>query len=51
MAHRLRIDPVQFRLQNAYGIGSSTPNSQILTLGVGVKETIRLAADIAGWKE
>jgi nicotinate dehydrogenase large molybdopterin subunit len=51
IAHRLKIDPVQFRLQNAYSIGSSTPNSQILTLGVGVKETIKLAADIAGWKE
>ncbi len=50
LARKLGIDPVQFRLQNAYSIGSSTPNSQILTHSVGVKETIRKAADIAGWK-
>ncbi|GAG75901.1 unnamed protein product, partial [marine sediment metagenome] len=51
LAHKLGIDPIQFRLQNAYDIGSSTPNSQILTHSVGVKETIREAADMAGWKE
>jgi len=53
LAHKLRIDPVQFRLQNAYGLGSSTPNGQILTHSVGVKETIKEAADMAGlvgWK-
>ena len=53
LAHELRIDPVQFRLQNAYGLGSSTPNGQILTHSVGVKETIKEAADMAGlvgWK-
>ena len=51
LARKLRIDPVQFRLQNAYNLGSSTPNRQILTHSVGVKETIKVAADIAGWKE
>jgi len=51
LAHKLGFDPVQFRLQNAYDIGSTTPNSQILTHSVGVKETIKEAADIAGWKE
>jgi len=51
LAQQLGIDPVQFRLQNAYEIGSTTPNSQILTYSVGVKETIRKAADIASWKE
>jgi CO/xanthine dehydrogenase Mo-binding subunit len=50
LAQQLGIDPVQFRLQNAYNPGSSTPNSQILTHSVGVKETIKEAADIAGWK-
>jgi len=50
LAHKLGIDPIQFRLQNAYDIGSSTPNGQILTHSVGVKETIKEAADIAGWK-
>ena len=50
LAQQLGIDPVQFRLQNAYNLGSSTPNSQILTHSVGVKETIKEAADLAGWK-
>jgi len=50
LAQQLGIDPVQFRLQNAYNLGSSTPNRQILTHSVGVKETIKEAADIAGWK-
>ena len=51
LARKLGIDPVQFRIQNAYDIGSSTPNRQILTHSVGVKETIKVAADVAGWKE
>ena len=51
LAHKLGIDPVQFRLQNAYNLGSSTPNSQILTHSVGVKETIKGAVAMAGWKE
>jgi CO/xanthine dehydrogenase Mo-binding subunit len=50
LSRKLGIDPVQFHLQNAYDIGSSTPNRQILTHSVGVKETIKEAADIAGWK-
>jgi len=51
LAHKLGIDPVQFRLQNAYNLGSSTPNRQILTHSVGVKETIKEAVNMAGWKE
>lgn len=48
---KLGIDPIQFRLQNAYDIGSTTPNGQRLTYSVGVKETIKEAANIAAWKE
>lgn len=51
LAQQLGFDPVQFRLQNAYDIGSTTPNSQILAHSVGVKETIKEAAGMAGWKE
>jgi CO/xanthine dehydrogenase Mo-binding subunit len=51
LAQQLGLDPVQFRLQNAYDIGSTTPNSQILAHSVGVKETIKEAAGMAGWKE
>lgn len=50
LAHKLGINPAQFRLQNAYDIGSSTPNSQIVTHSVGVKETIKEALNMAGWK-
>jgi len=51
LAHELGIDPVQFRLQNAYDIGSSTPNQQILNSSVRVKDTIQEAARMAGWPE
>jgi len=51
LAHKLGIDQVQFRMQNAYNLGSSTPNGQILTHSVGVKETIKEAVDMAGWRE
>ena len=51
LSRKLRIDPIQFRLQNAYSLGSSTPNSQRLNHSVGVKETIKEAANIAAWKE
>ena len=51
LSRKLGIDPIQFRLQNAYDIGSITPNSQRLTHSVGVKETIKEAAVMAGWKE
>ena len=50
LSRKLGIDPIQFRLQNAYNIGSSTPNGQILTHSVGVKETIKTVADMVGWK-
>ncbi|MHC2994105.1 MAG: molybdopterin-dependent oxidoreductase [Candidatus Atribacteria bacterium] len=50
LACKLGIDPIQFRLQNAYDLDSSTPNGQILTHSVGVKETIEKAAEIACWK-
>ncbi len=50
LARQLGIHPAQFRLQNAYGIGSTTPNGQILTHSVGVKETIKEAVHLADWK-
>jgi len=50
LADKLGIDPVKFRLQNAYYIGSKTPNGQKLTRSVGAKKTIEEAAMMAGWK-
>ena len=49
LADKLELDPVKFRLQNAYDIGSRTPNGQKLTHSVGVKNTIEEAAIMAGW--
>lgn len=51
LSRKLGKDPIQLRLQNAYCFGSSTPNNQILTHSVGVKETIKGVAVIADWKE
>lgn len=51
LAEKLGINPVKFRFQNAYDIGSKTPNGQRLTHSVGVKKTIKEAAIMAGWKE
>ena len=50
LSYKLGIDPIQFRMQNTYDIGSTTPNGQRLTHSVGVKETIKEAANIAAWK-
>jgi len=49
LCERLGIDPIKFRLQNAYSIGSKTPNGQKLTRSVGVRATIKEAAMMAGW--
>ena len=51
LSRKLGIDPIQFRMQNAYDIGSTTPNGQRLNHSVGVKETIKEAAVMADWKE
>lgn len=50
LAYKLGMNPVKFRLQNAYDIGSKTPNGQKLTRSVGVKKTIENAAMMADWK-
>lgn len=49
LAHRLRIDPARFRYQNAYRPGSSTPNGQVLTDSVNVRETIKEAVQMSNW--
>jgi len=50
LADKLRIDPIKFRIQNAYNIDSTTPNGQRLTHSVGIKRTIKEAAMMADWK-
>ena len=46
MAHKLDIDPLEFRYMNAYERGSKTPNGQILNKSVNVKETLEEARDM-----
>lgn len=50
LAHELGLNPAQFRLQNAYQIGSLTPNGQVLSRSVNVRETIKKAIEMSDWK-
>lgn len=50
IAHKLDMDPAQFRYQNAYEIGSTTPNGQKLGKSVNLKRTIESATDLAQWE-
>ena len=51
LAHRLRMDPVELRLLNGLEVGARTASNQLLEYSVGLKESIRKAADVAGWKQ
>ena len=44
---KIGIDPAQFRLQNAYQIGSTTPNGQKLNKSVNVRQTIKEVLDMS----
>lgn len=48
LALALRIDPLDFRLKNAWQEGDAGPTGQRLT-SVSVKEALRKAADAIGW--
>ncbi len=50
IAAELGLDPLEFRKKNAYELGSMTPNGQILTTSVGVKDTLEKAAEVFGYK-
>ncbi|SJZ91808.1 xanthine dehydrogenase family protein molybdopterin-binding subunit [Selenihalanaerobacter shriftii] len=51
IAEELGMDPYEFRLKNAYDIGSSTPNGQILTSSVGAKESLKKAIEAADYQK
>lgn len=51
VARQLGIDGVEFRLQNGLEAGSRNVSDEELPDSVGLKETIRRAADAAGWKQ
>jgi CO/xanthine dehydrogenase Mo-binding subunit len=48
LAEAIGMDPVEFRLKNAFENGSVTATGQVLE-GVGLKEAIRRAAGAIGW--
>ena len=50
IAHKLNMDPAQFRYQNAYDIGSTTPNGQMLGKSVNTKRTIEEAINLSNWE-
>lgn len=45
IAHRMGLDPVAFRMKNLFDPGDATPTGEILNTSVGVKETLRQAAE------
>jgi CO/xanthine dehydrogenase Mo-binding subunit len=49
LASKLGIDPLEFRLRNAWRDGDQGPGGQILA-GVRVEETLRACADAIGWQ-
>src|SRR6056297_3440845 len=51
IAYKLGIDPAQFRYQNAYDIGSTTPNGQKLTKSVNTRRTIEKAIELSNCEE
>lgn len=48
LALALGMDPLEFRMQNAWDEGDVSPSGQKLH-GVSIKETLRRAADAIGW--
>lgn len=51
IGEKLGIDPVEIRLRNALEVGSVTATGQLLEHSVGLKETIKKAVELSGWRE
>jgi nicotinate dehydrogenase large molybdopterin subunit len=51
IAEKLGMDPVEIRLKNGLEVGKRTATGQLLEHSVGLKETIRKAVALSGWKE
>jgi CO/xanthine dehydrogenase Mo-binding subunit len=51
LAEALGMDPVELRLKNLFEDGSIAVTGNPMPPGVGIKETLRLAALAAGWRE
>jgi CO/xanthine dehydrogenase Mo-binding subunit len=50
IARELGMDPVEFRMKNLLNAGDATPFGQKLQ-GIVVKETLKQALDVSGWKK
>jgi len=51
LAEALGMDPVELRLKNLFEEGSIAVTGNVMSGGVGIKETLRQAALAAGWRE
>ena len=51
LAERLGMDPVELRLLNGVEVGSMTVMNKVAATSVGLKTSIRQAAERAGWKQ
>jgi CO/xanthine dehydrogenase Mo-binding subunit len=51
LAHKLDMDPVEFRLKNVLKDGSYTGTNQLLDHSVGVEECLRETARASNWKD
>ncbi len=51
IAHRLGIDPVDIRMRNLFELGDTTCTGEVLKTSIGVKETLRLAAEVSGFDQ
>lgn len=51
MAEALGMDPVEFRLKNLFEEGSIAVTGNVMSHGVGIKQTLIEAARAAGWRE
>ena len=49
LAYRLGMDPLELRRLNGFRLGSATATGQVLDQSVGYQETLRRAAEAAGW--
>ena len=51
IAHEMGIDPLEIRLRNALDVGTATVTGEIITGSIGLKETLRQAAQGIGWDQ
>jgi carbon-monoxide dehydrogenase large subunit len=51
IAARLGLDPVEFRMKNLFDVGDVTCTGEVLRQSVAVKETLRQAVEVSGYRD